>query len=72
MLQWRRENFSCNSTYMLKKSNLDAGDLNSYRPTSNPSFKVSKVLERIIDDRFIEHANLFNLLSPVQSAYCKQ
>jgi len=55
---------------LLKKSNVDAGDLNSYRPISNLSF-VSKVLQRIIDARFTEHANLFNLLSPVQSAYRK-
>ena len=48
---------------LLKRSNLDAGDINSYRPISNLSF-VSKVLERIIDARFTEHANSFHFLSP--------
>jgi len=53
---------------LLKKTNLDPSDLNSYRPISNLSF-VSKVLERLIDSRFTEHADLNNLFSPVQSAY---
>ena len=55
---------------LLKKTNLDPSDLNSYRPISNLSY-VSKLLERIIDSRFTEHANLNNLFSPVQSAYRK-
>ena len=54
----------------LKKPHLDASDLSSYRPISNLSF-VSKILERIIDSRFTEHADLSNLLSPYQSAYRK-
>ena len=49
---------------------MDPSDLNSYRPISNLSF-VSKLLERIIDARFTEHANANNLFSPLQSAYRK-
>jgi len=37
---------------------------------SNLSF-VFKLLERIIDSRITEHADLNNLFSPVQSAYRK-
>ena len=55
---------------ILKKTNLDSSDLNSYRPISNLSY-VSKLLERIIDSRITEHANLNKLFSPVQSAYRK-
>ena len=32
---------------------------------------MSKLLERIIDSRFTEHANINNLFSPLQSAYRK-
>ena len=52
------------------KTNLDSSDLNSYRPIFNLSF-VSKLLERIIDSRITEHADLNKLFSPVQSAYRK-
>ena len=55
---------------LLKKTNLDLSDLNSYRPISNLSF-VSKLLEQLIDSRFTEHADLNDLFSPVQSAYRK-
>ena len=55
---------------LIKKVNMDPSDLNSYRPISNLSF-VSKLLERIIDARFTEHANANNLFSPLQSAYRK-
>ena len=56
---------------LLKKPSLDTADLNSYRPISNLSF-VSKVLERIVDSRFTEHANSQSLqFSPFQSAYRK-
>ena len=55
---------------LLKKSNLNPTDLNSFRPISNLSF-VSKLLERTIDSRFTHHAVTYNLFSPVQSAYRK-
>jgi len=57
---------------LLKKTTLDPFDLNSFRPISNLSF-VSKLLERIIDIRFTQHADQcqYNLFSLVQSAYRK-
>ena len=55
---------------LLKKTTLDPSDLNSFRPISNLNF-VSKLLERIINIRFTQHADQYNLFSPVQSAYRK-
>jgi len=55
---------------LLKKSNLNPMDLNSYCPISNLSF-VSKLLEHTIDSRLTQHADKHNLFSPVQSAYRK-
>jgi len=55
---------------LIKKVNMDPSDLNSFRPISNLSF-VAKLLERIIDARFTEHANTNNHFSPLQSAYRK-
>ena len=45
---------------LLKKTNLDPSDLNSYRPVSNLSF-VSKLLIQNIDSRITKHANFSNL-----------
>jgi len=47
---------------------MDQSDLSSFRPISNLSF-ISKLLERVIDARLTEHANINGLFSPVQSAY---
>jgi len=47
----------------LKKPSLDASDLNNYRPISNLSF-LSKTVERLVDARFVAHADK-NLLFPV-------
>jgi len=55
---------------LLKKSDLNPLDLNSYRPISNLCY-VSKLLARTIDSRFTEHATSYNLCSTVQSAYRK-
>jgi len=44
---------------LLKKTNLDPLDLNSYRPIPNLSY-VSKLLEQFIDSRITEHANVNN------------
>lgn len=52
----------------LKKSTLDPDDLNSYRPISNLSF-ISKVVERVVADRFTEHVESQDLLPSRQSAY---
>ena len=52
----------------LKKPTLDPDTANSYRPISNLSF-ISKLVERLVAKRFIDHANLHALLPPQQSAY---
>jgi len=51
--------------------NVSSGTLNSTIPYYSNLRFVSKILERIIDSRFTEHADLSDLLSPYQSAYCK-
>ena len=53
---------------LLKKVTMDQSDLSSFRPISNLSF-ISKLLERVIDARLTQHANINGLFSPVQSAY---
>jgi len=57
-------------TPLLKKDSLPKDDLSSYRPISNLNF-LSKVLERIINNRLLTHLNSFPSLSPFQSAYRK-
>ena len=52
----------------LKKPTLDEADLNSYRPISNLSF-VSKLVERVVAKRYVEHAELNHLFRARQSAY---
>ena len=52
----------------LKKSTLDADDLNSYWPISNLTF-LSKTIERVMATRFNEHADANDLLPLRQSAY---
>ena len=52
----------------LKEQSLDPADLKSYRPISNISL-ISKLIERIAENRFNVHANLFQLLPVHQSAY---
>jgi hypothetical protein len=53
---------------LLKKASLDPSELSSFRPISNLSF-VSKILERLVDNRITEHINKYSLLPPTQSAY---
>lgn len=57
-------------TPLLKKDSLPKDDLSSYRPISNLNF-LSKVLERIINNRLLSHLNSFPSFSPFQSAYRK-
>src|SRR5664279_3496894 len=52
----------------LKKSTLDADDVNSYRPISNLSF-ASKLVERVVASRFTAHAEHNKLFPLRQSAY---
>ena len=53
---------------ILKKPDLDAFDLKSYRPISNLSF-ISKFLERLVLRRLLTHCNEHQLLPNYQSAY---
>ena len=53
---------------LLKKDNLNAGELKNYRPVSNLSF-VSKLLERAASEQLTEYFVRLNLLPERQSAY---
>ena len=55
-------------TPVLKKSTLDRNCLNNFRPISNLSF-ISKVLEKAVLFRLMDHLVSENLLEPFQSAY---
>ena len=59
---------SCYITPLIKKSTLDPTDVNSYRPISNLSV-FSKLLERLVLTRVLEHLDQHNLLPVHQSAY---
>ena len=47
---------------LLKKQGLDADDLKNYRPVFNLQF-ISKVLEKVVDQRIDEHLNTHSLKS---------
>jgi hypothetical protein len=53
---------------LIKKSDLDAADVKSYRPMSNLSV-LSKLLERIIAKQLIAYLKQNNMLPRLQSAY---
>ena len=53
---------------ILKKLDMDAFELQSYRPVSNLTF-ISKFLERLVARRFLSHSELYQLLPRYQSAY---
>ena len=55
---------------LLKKPSLDQNVLKNYRPVSNLPF-LSKILEKIVCNRLIEHININSLYEPLQSAYRK-
>ena len=55
-------------TPILKKSTLDPSVLSSYRPISNLPF-ISKVLERAVNERMLQHLHSNGLLPEHQSAY---
>ena len=55
---------------LLKKTNLDHNVLQNYRPVSNLPF-LSKIIEKTVCNRLIEHLNSNNLYEPLQSAYHK-
>ena len=55
-------------TPLLKKADLDAADVKSYRPISNLSV-VSKLLEWIVAKQLVSYLRENNLLPDLQSAY---
>ena len=55
---------------LLKKTSLDCEILKNYRPVSNLSF-LSKVIEKIVASRLVDHMTENNLMDPMQSAYRK-
>ena len=52
---------------LLKKRGLDVEVLKNYRPVSNLPF-ISKVIERVVASRILDHMKQNNLLDPMQSA----
>jgi exonuclease III len=54
---------------LIKKAGLDL-ILSSYRPVSNLNF-LSKVLEKVVLDQFLEHCSNYDLFPSYQSAYRK-
>jgi hypothetical protein len=55
---------------LLKKPTLDPEILKNYRPVSNLSF-ISKVIEKVIAARLLDHMTKNNMMDPYQSAYRK-
>jgi len=55
---------------LLKKPTLDKEELSNYRPVSNLSL-ISKIIERVVKSRLMDHLTSNSLLNSYQSAYCK-
>ena len=55
---------------LLKKPTLDKEELSNYRPISNLSL-ISKIIERVVKSRLMDHLTSNSLLNSHQSAYCK-
>ena len=55
-------------TPLIKKASLDPETLSNYRPVSNLPF-LSKLTERVVNERIREHLALHHFLPPFQSAY---
>ena len=55
---------------LLKKQNLDSESFKNYRPVSNLPF-LSKVIEKVMACRLLEHMKENHLLDTLQSAYKK-
>jgi len=53
---------------LLKKLTLDKDQLSNYRPISNLSL-ISKIIERVVKSRLVDHLTSNKLLNPHQSAY---
>ena len=55
---------------LFKKTTLDSNDIKNYRPNNNLSF-LSKLIQRVIANRFQLHLSSNGLMSKCQSAYRK-
>jgi len=55
---------------LLKKQSLDKEVLKNFRPVSNLSF-LSKVIEKVVAARLVDHMSENRLMDPFQSAYRK-
>ena len=55
---------------LLKKPSLDNNILRNFTPVSNPPF-LSKVIEKVLAVRLLDHMTANNLMDPMQSAYRK-
>ena len=55
-------------TPLLKTEGLDPDDLNNIRPVSSVSL-ISKILERLVEERINDHLDVIGTLSQVQSAH---
>jgi len=55
---------------LLKKPTLDKEELSNYRSISNLSL-ISKIIERVVKSRLMDHLTSNSLLNFRQSAYCK-
>ena len=53
---------------LLKKPSLNKEDLSNYRPIANISF-ITKLTEKIVKKRLLDHLTSNSLLNPFQSAY---
>ena len=53
---------------LLKKHNLDPGELKNYRPVSNLHF-MSKIIAKIVAQRLEDQISIHSLHDPLQSAY---
>ena len=57
-------------TPILKKATLDPTILGNYRPISNLPF-ISKVLERVVNEKMVVHLQTNGLVPEHQSPYCR-
>jgi len=55
---------------LLKKANLDPNNLKNFRPVSNLPF-ISKILEKVVAKRLLDHKDQNSLHEMMQSAYRK-
>ena len=55
---------------LIKKPSLDREIFKNFRPVSNLSF-LSKVIEKVVASRLLDHMTENNLMDPMQSAYRK-